>query len=452
MRNFVALTVGALALTCALNSSNAQDFLGSNNPQQETFTYHLELTESMLTDLRSGMELTSMIPAELRNRVTHVNLRMVSKNQPATAPQNQGNDGLFFRNSNNTSQLSPTPQISSGTPNQAVSLPSPQNNANLRPATPTNPTTANSNSLFGVGAQSLPPTPSNSLFGAGNTATNPPQSNSVLTAQNNEFNPNFGGNEQPLGPPMPQTAPPSSNFNQPQLTLPPMNSNGFQPANTQPTNQNFAPAQPTHQNFQPRPPQGSEFDTRANPKSLNGFAPQTANNRQNNSGWIPPATSEKPTFPGNQVAAEQAPQNLNWPNPYQNSQATSPPQINQFAGYNQPRQTNIPGQDIPQVTPLPPRLANQPVNQQAFIPAQDFTTNVTGPPQTQEVQTAIVESPGNAPMRAPVAQLNQFNSFLYFLLLCSIGLNIYLGWISRGFYARYRDLADELRDTFSTVS
>jgi hypothetical protein len=38
---------------------------------------------------------------------------------------------------------------------------------------------------------------------------------------------------------------------------------------------------------------------------------------------------------------------------------------------------------------------------------------------------------------------------LYFMLICSIGLNVYLGLISRNFYVRYNELADELRETFS---
>ncbi len=52
---------------------------------------------------------------------------------------------------------------------------------------------------------------------------------------------------------------------------------------------------------------------------------------------------------------------------------------------------------------------------------------------------------------AALEDANRKNAFLFFWLLCSIGLNIYLGWISRGFYVRYRELADELRETFSTV-
>ncbi len=40
------------------------------------------------------------------------------------------------------------------------------------------------------------------------------------------------------------------------------------------------------------------------------------------------------------------------------------------------------------------------------------------------------------------------HGFLWFMLLSAIGLNVYLGWISRGFYVRYGELADELKETF----
>jgi hypothetical protein len=41
--------------------------------------------------------------------------------------------------------------------------------------------------------------------------------------------------------------------------------------------------------------------------------------------------------------------------------------------------------------------------------------------------------------------------FIYFMLLCSLGLNIYLMLLSRGFYVRYYELADELKDTFAAT-
>ena len=50
-----------------------------------------------------------------------------------------------------------------------------------------------------------------------------------------------------------------------------------------------------------------------------------------------------------------------------------------------------------------------------------------------------------------LTRLNQQNKLLWFMMLCSLGLNIYLGWIARSFYGRYEELADELRETFTTT-
>lgn len=41
--------------------------------------------------------------------------------------------------------------------------------------------------------------------------------------------------------------------------------------------------------------------------------------------------------------------------------------------------------------------------------------------------------------------------FMFFMLMFSIGLNVYLIWIARGFYVRYNELADELRETFTST-
>ncbi|MEM9413254.1 MAG: hypothetical protein AAGA30_19245, partial [Planctomycetota bacterium] len=41
---------------------------------------------------------------------------------------------------------------------------------------------------------------------------------------------------------------------------------------------------------------------------------------------------------------------------------------------------------------------------------------------------------------------------LWFIMLCSVGLNFYLALIARSFYVRYEELADELRDTFTSTS
>lgn len=42
------------------------------------------------------------------------------------------------------------------------------------------------------------------------------------------------------------------------------------------------------------------------------------------------------------------------------------------------------------------------------------------------------------------------NRLLWFMMLCSVGLNFYLAMLSRGFYVRYEELADEIRETFTS--
>ena len=60
---------------------------------------------------------------------------------------------------------------------------------------------------------------------------------------------------------------------------------------------------------------------------------------------------------------------------------------------------------------------------------------------------------GNLGGKQQVATKNEKRTerFIYFMLLCSLGLNVYLSLISRGFYVRYNELADELRETFTAT-
>lgn len=65
------------------------------------------------------------------------------------------------------------------------------------------------------------------------------------------------------------------------------------------------------------------------------------------------------------------------------------------------------------------------------------------------------ESGGREPLAedsAAARRNDRTQVYMFMLLLCSLGLNVYLGWISRGFYVRYQELAGELRDTFTPSS
>jgi hypothetical protein len=75
--------------------------------------------------------------------------------------------------------------------------------------------------------------------------------------------------------------------------------------------------------------------------------------------------------------------------------------------------------------------------------------------QNSMVPSSTPETLGSEVLAA--AQANSRNEqramvYLFTLLMCSLGLNAYLGWISRGFYVRYHELAGELRDTFTPSS
>jgi hypothetical protein len=52
-------------------------------------------------------------------------------------------------------------------------------------------------------------------------------------------------------------------------------------------------------------------------------------------------------------------------------------------------------------------------------------------------------------LRLKNREMSRTVNFVFFLLFCSIGLCAYLSWIARGFYARYAELADELRETLT---
>ncbi|MEQ1905774.1 MAG: hypothetical protein ABL888_16420 [Pirellulaceae bacterium] len=78
---------------------------------------------------------------------------------------------------------------------------------------------------------------------------------------------------------------------------------------------------------------------------------------------------------------------------------------------------------------------------EAQVPS--FATGLTG------------EIPGKSPLAkfdsdSTLENLKRQMAFLWFMLLFSIALNFYLAFLARSFYTRYQDLADELRETFTS--
>ena len=85
--------------------------------------------------------------------------------------------------------------------------------------------------------------------------------------------------------------------------------------------------------------------------------------------------------------------------------------------------------------------SNRPNNQTMPQPSnggiKDYTASISG--TNKDNQQTVSK------------QDKRVEGFVMFMLFCSLGLNIYLGWISRGFYVRYNELADELRETFTAT-
>ena len=87
------------------------------------------------------------------------------------------------------------------------------------------------------------------------------------------------------------------------------------------------------------------------------------------------------------------------------------------------------------------------------------TTQIPGPndPNVQQNSPGDMTSLANLTAKQQqdiIANANNYkrtNGFLLFMLLCSVGINVYLGLISRSFYTRYSELADELRETFTAT-
>ena len=141
----------------------------------------------------------------------------------------------------------------------------------------------------------------------------------------------------------------------------------------------------------------------------------------------------------------------------------------QLGQYRQDTGFRQPGPQQGTVAPMTP-VVNQPVYPQTQMPSRSRPFLQEPSPQ-QKIARATSQQPPrttggvrdfaasvNGPTSktslnsTPSTRDNRAQGFMYFMLLCSLGLNAYLAWISRGFYVRYHELADELRETFTTTT
>ncbi|HMO14344.1 MAG TPA: hypothetical protein PKD64_05260 [Pirellulaceae bacterium] len=151
-------------------------------------------------------------------------------------------------------------------------------------------------------------------------------------------------------------------------------------------------------------------------------------------GLQPPQNS---SFQGNQGPPELFPSNLSQNQLNQNQpqnfdrDTTWPVRQNVNLGHDQPY--------IPQQIETAQKAPTLGVN----LPLTDVSNQV--PPASINANTAR-----QSELAGQIDANHKHLYFLWFMLLFSVGLNFYLGWISRSFYVRYAELADELRETFSS--
>ena len=78
--------------------------------------------------------------------------------------------------------------------------------------------------------------------------------------------------------------------------------------------------------------------------------------------------------------------------------------------------------------------------------------SIPGIESNQQIETNRQDVDRKRPALAGDANeiVRRQNRLLWFIMLCSVGLNFYLAIIARGFYVRYEELADEIRETFTS--
>ena len=394
----ILATISLIVFGAGFVSPASAQFTPNNNAaagggQDGSFVFVLQLDEQSLQDLRNGQPLLSKIPDELRNKVTAVRLEYIRNNNVSTLP------------------------------------------------------TANPNGVA-TGQQFGPQVPDwfrnqNNSFPQSNPATTWNNSTQPVNSANNSNN--------------------ATQFNQPPLTQP--SNTNFSPQ-TQPigTNGGLAPLTPRNEQI---PAWTAPTNNSINPATGQGTGTQPNSNTPGN-GYVPPNRPTNDSYNQGNPGSSQvdtAQQNPGYNNNSQQQQYEAMignlrQQIDQLQQQNasagQRYDSLIPGHQIPMANSYAdqttsgfgPRGLLASVRGNAGFSDQLPAASIPG---STSSDPAVSQRRETASIAAGIEDANRKNGFLFFWLMCSIGLNIYRGWISQGFYARYRELADELRETFSTV-
>jgi hypothetical protein len=163
---------------------------------------------------------------------------------------------------------------------------------------------------------------------------------------------------------------------------------------------------------------------------------------------------QQPLNTPDRYASNQAPL---LPPPVYNNQAAAAPQNHWTAAHQEPL--------VPNRRPVQPQFPQVSYNPYADNQYQGVGQAVLPPPPTgAQIATGNAGQAGTQAalpanwqsekqiLLADLAESKQRSVFLLFMLFLLAGLCLYLSWLARGFYFRYAELADELRETFSATT
>ena len=368
----------------------------------------LTIDDAMIDALKQGMSLESQVPEEARGKFKTI--RIQYKPTPTAAPP----AGSILRN-NETTQNPPTNPLNPAT--QGTSTASQTNLGNSNPNAWGNLPSGSSAGATGAQAPfnlGLPP----------NTNPTPPQSNSQTNLTSpplrlDSWNAPAGSN--PL----------AGNATSNPITLPEKwaNNSWFNPSNrdTAASGQlGNVPANANAQTTLPNPPSAV----------FGGF----------------PQRTELPNLPGNTLG---------------NSNVGLPPQSAPTGNYRNELVTASATELAKSIeeywsrgnVELPPPPS--PAGGLAGVPATDADRSPSDsvgrlPIPTSEVEKTLLAKVStleatNKTLETQRKESTKWLLFMFLFLMCSLGANLYLGWIARGFYTRFHEMANELRDTFTST-
>jgi hypothetical protein len=145
------------------------------------------------------------------------------------------------------------------------------------------------------------------------------------------------------------------------------------------------------------------------------------------------------------------------PPPVYNNQAAVAPQNNWSVAQQEPLVPNRRPvqQQFPQVSYNPYADNQYQGVGQAVLPPPPTGSHVAAGEASHAGGQAVLPANWQSEkqiLMADLAESKQRSVFLLFMLFLLAGLCLYLSWLARGFYFRYAELADELRETFSATT